>query len=59
MYVQIGNGQILLIDSILAVIPENKEDDKQIRSIVVTDDRTYTSPYRAQALVKKIEEGRL
>ncbi|TWT06244.1 hypothetical protein FQV26_00065 [Planococcus sp. CPCC 101016] len=69
MYIQIGAAQILRIAEIIAVIQyENKMPaafvrllvpKESVKSLVVTEDFTYGSPYRTQALLKKIEENRL
>ena len=69
MYIQIGAAQILRIAEITAVIQyENKMPAafvrllvprESVKSLVVTEGFTYGSPYRAQVIMKKIEENRL
>lgn len=59
MYVQISTERVVRTESIIAVVAENRRGTDQVRSVVVTDKGKYASPYRTQALMKKIEEGRL
>ena len=69
MYIQIRAAQILPIADIIAVIQcENKKPAafvqllvpvESVKSLVVTEDFIYGSPYRTQAIMKKIEENRL
>lgn len=69
MYIQIGAAQILRIAEIIAVIPyKNKMPVafvrllvpmESVKSLIVTEDFIYGSPYRTQAIMKKIEEHRL
>jgi FAD synthase len=69
MYVQIGSDQLIVITEIIAVVhPEQYVPSAFVRllvpqdavkSYVVTDDFVYGSPYRTQALLKKIEQNRL
>ena len=69
MYIQIGAAQILQTADIIAVIQyDNKMPAafvrllvpvETVKSLVVTEDFIYGSPYRTQAIMKKIEENRL
>ncbi len=69
MYVQIASSQLISTDEIIAVVdPEHYVPSAFVRllvptsavkSYVVTDDFIYGSPYKAQALLKKIQENRL
>lgn len=69
MYIQIGAAQILQIAEIIAVIPyKNKMPvafvrllvpRESVKSLIVTEDFTYGSPYRTQAILKKIKEHRM
>ncbi|MGI2328456.1 hypothetical protein [Planococcus sp. YIM B11945] len=66
---QIGKAQTIRITEIIAVIDWKNEvpaaflrplvPEKDIKSYIVTDDFVYGSPYRAQAIIKKIKERRL
>ena len=69
MYVHIGKAQIIQINEIIAVIHyENYVPAAflrllvpmdEVKSFIVTDDFVFGSPYRAQAIVKKVKEQRL
>lgn len=69
MYIQIGAAQILRIADIVAVIQYEDEMPaafarllvpvENVKSLVVTEDFIYGSPYRTKAIMKKIKENRL
>jgi hypothetical protein len=69
VYVQIGKAQTVQTSEIIAVVHyENYVPAAfvrllvpmdEIRSYIVTADFVYGSPYRAQAVVKKIKEQKL
>jgi hypothetical protein len=69
MYVQIGKAQTIQTSEIIAVIQYENDvpaafvrllaPKSEVRSLIVTTDFSYGSPYRAQAIVKKIQEQRL
>lgn len=69
MYVQIGTTQAIAVSAIIAVVQPGQftpsafvrllAAPEAVRSYVVTDEFVYGSPYRAQALLKKIQETRL
>lgn len=69
MYVQIGPDQTIQIKEIIAVIHfENYVPaafvrllvpKSEVKSFIVCNEIVYGSPYRAQAIVKKIKEQRL
>ena len=58
MYLQIDRDRFIRIKSVIAILPTS-EGREQGRSAVVTDQAVHTSPYRAQTLIRKAEEGRL
>lgn len=69
MYVQIGSTQVIAVSEILAVVHHEQYmpstfmrllvPPEAVKSYVVTDDFVYGSPYRPQALLKKIQQNRL
>lgn len=69
MYVQIGTSQLIAVTEILAVVHHEHYahsaftrllvPPEAVKSYVVTDDFVYGSPYRPQALLKKIQQNRL
>ncbi|MBT2584171.1 hypothetical protein [Planococcus sp. ISL-109] len=69
MYVQIGTAQLIATSEIIAVVHHEQYvpsafvrllvSPDAVKSYVVTDDFVYGSPYRTQALLKKIQQNRL
>ncbi|TWT00634.1 hypothetical protein [Planomicrobium sp. CPCC 101079] len=69
MYVQVGKTQTIQINEIIAVIHHENYmpaafvrllvPREEVRAFIVTADFVYGSPYRAQAIVKKINDRRL
>lgn len=69
MYVQIGAAQLIAVSEIIAVVHHEQHVPsafmrllvplEAVKSYVVTDDFVYGSPYRPQALLKKIQQNRL
>lgn len=69
MYVQIGAAQLIATTEIIAVVHHEQYvpsafvrllvPKDSVKSYVVTDDFVYGSPYRTQALLKKMEQNRL
>ncbi|WP_156889761.1 hypothetical protein [Planococcus lenghuensis] len=58
MYVQLDRNRFIRIKSVIAILP-NDSGHEMGRSRVITEQAVYTSPYRAQSLIKKAEQGRL
>lgn len=58
MYVQIDRDRFVRIKSVIAILP-NSGGHEAGRSLVITEQAIYASPYRAQTLTKKAEQGRL
>ncbi|WP_155522837.1 hypothetical protein [Indiicoccus explosivorum] len=56
MYLQIGSDRFIRIKSVIAILPVREGEG---RSAVVTEQAVHLSPYRAQTLIRKAEEGRL